>query len=452
MTFGRVGWSLPVLATALLVGCSAPTEEPAADDDSWFSEIARESGLVFRHFLGSSGEYYFPETAAGGVALFDYDGDGDLDVFLPQGSMLDEGVAAAESRFPPDPESWPGDRLYRNDAGPSGPRFVDVSTAAGIEAQGYGMGAFAADYDRDGDTDLYVSRFGSNTLYRNDGEGRFTDVTEAVGADDPRWSAGASFSDYDRDGDLDLFLATYVDFTIAGARPCAGPAGQRDYCGPMTYEAMPDRLLRNDGDRFTDVTEAAGLYATFGSGLGVVSTDLDGDGLPDFFVANDQRANQLWRNRGDGSFEDIALLSGTALNEDGQAEASMGLAVGDVDQDGGRRPSDHPPGGRDQHALPESGWRQLHRRHDRARPGLAESGVHRLRHRVDRLRSRRPARSVRRQRSRQVDRLPARELGLSIPPEEPAAAQCGGRQVRRRERRGGAGARDLGGQPGPGAG
>ncbi len=318
----------------LLVGCTAPAEEPTAGRDDWFTEVAADSGLVFHHFLGSSGEYYFPETASGGVALFDYDGDGDLDVFLPQGAMLDESVAAAESKFPPDPRSWPGDRLYRNDTGKSGLRFVDVSAAAGLEVRGYGMGATAADYDRDGDVDLYVTRFGSNTLYRNDGAGGFEDVT-ASGVDDPRWSSGASFSDYDRDGDLDLLVASYVDFTIAGARPCAGPAGQRDYCGPMTYEPLPDRLLRNDGgDRFTDVTEPAGLHAAFGSGLGVVASDFDGDGLPDFFVANDQRANQLWRNRGDGTFEDIALLSGTALNEDGQAEASMGLAVGDIDQDG----------------------------------------------------------------------------------------------------------------------
>ncbi len=325
--------AVAVLVVGLALGCGSPPVPPETGTP-WFSDVAKEIGLDFQHFLGSTGEFYFPETAAGGAAFLDYDGDGDLDVFIPQGAMLDSSVAAADSRFPPDPTSWPGDRLYRNDLSGDTPRFVDVSRQAGIDVPGYGMGATTGDYDRDGDVDLYVTRFGSNTLYRNDGAGRFEDVTVA-GLDDDRWSAGAAFADYDGDGDLDLYVATYVDFTVAGARPCAGPAGQRDYCGPMTYQALPDRLLRNDGaDQFTDVTAEAGLHSTFGSGLGVVAADFDGDERVDFFVANDQRANQLWRNLGDGTFEDIALLSGTAVNEDGQAEASMGLAVGDIDQDG----------------------------------------------------------------------------------------------------------------------
>ena len=316
-----------------MAGCGGP--EPERSGDGLFSEISEETGLDFHHFLGSSGELFFPEVAAAGVALLDYDRDGDLDVFLPQGTMLDSGVEPEHSAFPPRDPRRAGDRLFRNDLTSAGPRFVDVSTSSGVAQEGYGMGAAAADYDNDGDPDLYVTRFGSNVLYRNDGDGSFADVTARAGVDDSRWSSSAAFFDYDLDGDLDLFVTNYVDFTVAGARPCAGPSGQRDYCGPLSYEPLPDRLFRNDGnDRFTDVTDEAGLHAAYGSGLGAVSADFDGDGWPDLYVANDQRANQLWQNRGDDSFEEVALLSGTAYNHDGLAEASMGIGVGDFDNDG----------------------------------------------------------------------------------------------------------------------
>jgi hypothetical protein len=199
------------------------------------------------------------------------------------------------------------------------------------------MGVAIGDYDNDGDPDLYLTNFGANRLYRNDGDGRFVDVTSAAGPglDDARWSTSASFSDYDADGDLDLFVANYVDFTVAGAKACHEPAGARDYCGPLQFRPVPDRLFRNNGSgTFTDVTESAGIAGANGAGLGVAAADFNQDGRPDFYVANDGMANNLWLNRGDGTFTDEALLSGTAFNADGRPEGSMGLAVGDPDNDG----------------------------------------------------------------------------------------------------------------------
>ena len=332
-------WGLFILL-GLASSCDAPPRDGAdATSDSGvvvFREAAAETGLGFQHFLGSTGEFYFPEVAAAGVGLFDYDNDGDLDVYFLQGSMLDADKSLAEAAFPPPEEHWPDNRLFRNELVPDGVlRFTDVTDDAGVGNEGYGMGATVGDYDNDGDPDLYVTNFGSNVLYRNDGDGRFTDVTATARVDDGRWSASASFVDYDLDGDLDLFVTNYVDFTVSGARPCADPIGQRDYCGPQTYEALPDRLYRNEGDgTFSDVTEAAGIDAAYGSGLGVIAADFNSDGWPDIYVANDLRANQLWLNQRDGTFRDVALISGTAVNADGQVEASMGVAISDFDEDG----------------------------------------------------------------------------------------------------------------------
>ena len=199
------------------------------------------------------------------------------------------------------------------------------------------MGAAVGDYDNDGDPDLYVTNYGPNQLYRNNGDGTFTDVTGAAGSglDDARWSTSASFCDYDADGDLDLFVANYVDFTVAGAKVCHDPTGMRDYCGPLQFRPVPDRLFRNKGDgTFEDVSDGAGITKADGPGLGVVGADFSGDGLADFYVANDGMSNQLWLNRGDGTFAEGALIAGTALNANGIPEGSMGIAAGDPDNDG----------------------------------------------------------------------------------------------------------------------
>jgi hypothetical protein len=296
-----------------------------------FRDAAAAAGLTFQHVNGATGAYHLPEIMGAGGALFDYDSDGDLDVLLLQGRPL-EGRASASSGRP---------RLFRNDlsttAAAASLRFTDVTDRAGLAAGDYGMGVAVGDYDNDGDPDFYLTSYGPNRLYRNNGDGTFTDVTRVTGEgmDDPRWSTSAAFSDFDADGDLDLFVANYVDYTIAGSKRCSDPTGLRDYCGPLQFPPVPDRLLRNNGDgTFTDISEASRVTTSYGSGLGVVSADLTGDGRPDFYVANDARPNQLWINRGDGTFEDGALLAGVAVKMDGVAEGSMGLAVGDPDNDG----------------------------------------------------------------------------------------------------------------------
>ena len=302
-----------------------------------FVEATDSSGLAFTHVNGMSGRYYFSEMMGAGVALLDFDDDGDLDVYLVQGHVL--GTSDANQR--------PSDRLFRNDLDRGqGLRFVDVTQASGIAAMTeYGMGVATGDFDNDGRTDLYLTNFGRNQLLRNEGPGAdgqvtFRDVTRQLGAEDPRWSVSASFADLDRDGWLDLYVANYVDFALAVHKPCRSYTGAPDYCSPLAYGAVPDRLLHNRGAAdgrhagFERAEAAAGLEAVYGAGLGVVTSDLDGDGWPDVYVANDQSANQLWINQGDGTFVDDALLAGTAVNAEGRPEAGMGIALGDADGDG----------------------------------------------------------------------------------------------------------------------
>ena len=308
-------------------------------DSALFVESAAQTGLDFTHVNGASGRYYIAEEMGAGVALLDYDGDGDLDVFFVQGGPLPETNAAGLKRaagLKPRPAS----RLFRNDltrdaTGKPRLHFTDVTERAGVGLTSYGMGAAVGDYDNDGDLDLFVTTFGPDTLYRNNGDGTFTDVTTAAGVSDDLWSTSATFFDYDRDGDLDLFVANYLDFTLAGNKACTDSLGAPDYCGPRVYQPVPDKLYRNDGNgRFTNVTEAAGLTKAYGAGLGVVAGDYDGDGWLDLYVANDARPNQLWINRHDGTFTDEGLLSGAAVNAAGNAEGSMGIASDDFDNDG----------------------------------------------------------------------------------------------------------------------
>lgn len=301
-----------------------------------FREVAEEVGLKFRHFTGATGEYFMPEIMGAGVALFDYDNDGDLDVYLTQGTMLDPTKDPLHAKFPP-PSDWkPGNRLFRNLLSETGKlEFVDVTEKAGVGCIGYGMGVAVGDYDNDGFQDLYVTNFGHNVLYHNNGDGTFTDVTAQAGVDDPRWSTSAAWVDYDRDGRLDLFVANYLDFTVKGNKHCYASTGERDYCTPKMYQPVPARLFRNRGDgTFEDVTEAAGIGAAIGPGLGVVCADFDGDGWPDIYVANDGAAAHLWINQRNATFKERSLLSGTAYNAEGMPQAGMGVAAGDFDNDG----------------------------------------------------------------------------------------------------------------------
>jgi hypothetical protein len=313
------------LWTVLGAAQSPPAASPL------FVEAAAQSGLTFTHVSGASGQYYMAEEMGAGAALFDYDGDGDLDVYLVQSGRLDEagGNGVAQTS-----------RLFRNDLsvaadGTRTLRFTDVTERAGVGGRTYGMGAATGDYDNDGDLDLLVTSFGPETLYRNNGNGTFTDVTREAGVGDALWSASAAFVDYDRDGDLDLFVANYLDFTIAGNKRCNDSLGARDYCSPRSYKPVPDRLYRNDGrGRFTDVSDAAGITKADGAGLGVSTGDYNGDGWLDLYVANDATPNQLWINQRNGTFRDDGLLSGSALNAAGNPEGSMGIASGDFDLDG----------------------------------------------------------------------------------------------------------------------
>jgi enediyne biosynthesis protein E4 len=298
-----------------------------------FRDAAAGAGLTFTHDNGASPEYHLPEIMGSGVALFDYDGDGDLDIFLVQGAPIDGGRGS-------DPGMAQTSRLFRNDltvdaAGRPSLRFTDVTREAGVGHSGVGMGVAVGDYDGDGWLDLYVTSYGANVLYRNNGDGTFTDVTSAASADDSRWSTSAAFIDYDRDGHLDLFIVNYVDFTAEARKVCTDPAGARDYCAPSAYRPVPDRLLRNQGDgTFADVTESAGISRAYGAGLGVSVGDYNGDGWLDLYVANDATPNQLWINRQDGSFEDQGWLSGAAVNAAGRPEGSMGIASGDYNGNG----------------------------------------------------------------------------------------------------------------------
>ena len=285
------------------------------------------------------------EMGAGG-ALFDYDNDGDLDLYLVQGNPLPSSGDASPVFAPPAPLPL-SDRLYRNDLeGPGGTvRLVDVTTLAGIDATAYGMGVATGDYDNDGNLDLYVTNFGPDQLLRNNGDGTFTDTTTAAGLGDPRWTIPATFADLDGDDWLDLYVGAYV--TVPSPEPiCSDTTGSREYCGPDAYTPAADRLYRNLGGsatagqsvRFADITRAAGLANPIGRALGVVAADLDGDHHLDLYVANDGNPNHQWHNLGphDGSlaFENTALLAGSAVNADGRPEASMGLAAEDLDHDG----------------------------------------------------------------------------------------------------------------------
>jgi hypothetical protein len=319
---------LPVVAGLVvaitLAGCSraggasatgARDARPASKSAALYREVTAEVGLAFRHHVTVGGSYALPEIMGSGVAVFDADGDGRLDLyFLDAGEKKGQGAP---------------DRLFLRT--PEG-KYRDATDGAGLDQNGYGTGVAAGDLDNDGDVDLYVGNYGPDELFLNDGAGRFTDATARAGIAGDRWTSSVGIADWDLDGFLDLWVVTYVKFDPAVQ--CTRLDGRRDYCPPKAYEGDVDVLYKNRGDAmFQDVTAAAGPAGVARNGLGVITDDFNGDGWPDVYVANDGQANDLWINQKNGKFADEALAWGVAVSGAGLSQASMGVALGDVDQD-----------------------------------------------------------------------------------------------------------------------
>jgi len=314
------------LAVSLLGADSAPEVQ--------FHDATQAVRLSFKHENAATTNKYLVETMGGGVALFDYDNDGRLDIFFTNGARIDDPMPDSKLPDKTDPKFW--NRLYRQNADGT---FSDVTEKAGLSGMPqnqYDMGVAVGDYDNDGFEDLYVTGFGHNTLYHNNGNGTFSDVTKKAGVPGGGWSASAGFVDYDNDGQLDLFVTRYVDWTFKTNRYCGEKRpGYRAYCHPDNYDGMSNILYHNNGDgTFTDVSDRAGIAKSVGKGLGVSFADYDGDGLTDIYVANDSVQCFLFHNNGTGTFTEVGLLAGVGYNEDGKTFAGMGIDFSDYDNDG----------------------------------------------------------------------------------------------------------------------
>jgi hypothetical protein len=328
---GHRSASAAVILAAVLggaIGCGpdeAPVEVEARTPEPaipvLFTAVTDEAGIDFVHHSGARGRKYLPETMGSGLVWFDYDGDRRPDLFLVNSSDWPESRQGTYSQA-----------LYRNRGDGT---FEDVTAAAGLVADLYGIGAAAADYDNDGNVDLFVNALGPDRLYRNRGDGRFEDMSDSAGVSDPAFGASATWLDFDRDGLLDLFVCNYVQWTPATDIYCTLDGENKSYCTPESYRGASNRLYRNRGDgRFEDVTERAGVLNPTGKSLGVVALDYDGDGFTDLAVANDTQPNYLYRNEGNGTFTEVGRSAGIAFSEEGKARGAMGIDAADYDDSG----------------------------------------------------------------------------------------------------------------------
>jgi hypothetical protein len=287
-----------------------------------FTDVTDSAGIRFKHEAGNKGKYYYPEVMGAGCAFFDYDGDGNLDIYFVNGNLLPPEAPSPEIQ----------NALYRNNGDGT---FTDVTAKAGVGDPSYGQGCCAADYDGDGDQDLYVTNYGPNVLYRNKGDGTFEKV-DGIWSD-PGWGQSCAFFDADGDGDLDLYLQNYLNYSLQDHKDWPVTIGGEkvlDYCDPQGYFGQDDRLFRNEGNgAFVDVTRESGIVGRDGTGMGLACADMDGDGDPDIVIANDTRPNFYYENAGQGKFVEKALAAGLAYNAEGNVEAFMGVDVGDFDGD-----------------------------------------------------------------------------------------------------------------------
>ena len=297
--------------------------ESAISQTVVFTDVTDEAGVRFRHHNGKTEKRHIIETMGSGAAFFDYNNDSFLDLYIVNSGDVPETT----------PDTSAGNILYRNNGDGT---FADVTEFAGVGDTGYGMGVAVADYDNDGDQDIYVTNFGPNVLYRNNGDGTFTDATQEAAVGDEKWGTSCAFLDFDLDGNLDLYVVNYVEYDLS-MKSCTNPkSGWVEYCHPRTFKGTADVFYQNNGDgTFTNVTKRVGVYnSAEGRGMGIAVGDVDNNGYPDLYIVNDTNRNFFYYNNGDGTFTDIALFSGTGYNGHGIAEGGMGVDFGDYNRDG----------------------------------------------------------------------------------------------------------------------
>ena len=323
----RSGAALTMLLTAAGLSAALPARQAASPDAGIFVDATASAGIDFTHVSGAFGDKWLPETNGSGAAFFDADGDGWTDLLLVQATTWE----GHEEAVPPALRDATM-KLYRNAHDGT---FTDITVAAGLDVKMYGFGAAPADFDNDGDTDVYVTAYGANRLFRNEGGARFVDVAADVGVDHPGWGTCAAWLDYDRDGDLDLYACNYLRWAPELDFECSLDGETRSYCEPRAFEGEPSVLYRNDGDAgFADVTHDARVWTAGGKSLGVTVADFNGDGWPDLAVANDTEPNFMFENQRDGTFAEVGLVSGMAVDSAGVARAGMGIDAADYRNDG----------------------------------------------------------------------------------------------------------------------